>query len=135
MSDKVGVGSRLWQFDQNRRVYLRDANGRSHGGPTYEGHWVEHIVTGEEGRSWLVALLNRDGAPGHQQKVGKSSLGKKYYTAAEKATHAWTHLHRHRLADAVLRCADIEVLKRVASIVGYPDPDSAVVPEHTKEDG
>ena len=54
MTDIV-LGQTVWVFNENRRVYNKDANGRSVGAPIYREKWIETTITGETTRSWIVS--------------------------------------------------------------------------------
>ena len=49
MSDLLGIGSTIWRFDENHRIY-KD----KHSGPDYRCFWRECVITGETSRSWIV---------------------------------------------------------------------------------
>lgn len=113
-AEAIGIGTRVWYFDHNRRVYGTD-NSR----PIFERHFQPWIIVGEEGRSWL---LESEGGPyAAKGKVGKTSLLKKYCTDAERESRIWLNAHRGRLTDAVRRCSDLPTLREIARLVGYSE--------------
>jgi hypothetical protein len=137
MSDEtVRVGSRLWKWDENRRVYARSAERRSFGSPIYAEHFVEVEVVAETGRSWIVASPGRS-APvppftaeslrGTYAKVGKDLLRERvgryghtvYFTDAQKAAMIWTKTHSRKIVELVERCRDVATLRAIAALVGY----------------
>jgi hypothetical protein len=110
MPDELKVGSKIWKFDVNCRVYQRDARGMAHGGPIYREHWREVEITGETRVSWLT----------HYGKAPKKGPHHGWaFTLREVEDDCWVKDHRYRIADTVQRCHDAEVLRRVAEVVGY----------------
>lgn len=52
----LSIGSIVYLFDPNHRVYPKDENGRNKWGsnPIYREHFVPVVITGETARSWIV---------------------------------------------------------------------------------
>lgn len=48
------VGTDVWIFDRNRRVYRKNDRGYSYGAPLYREKWVRLKIVGETSRSWVV---------------------------------------------------------------------------------
>src|SRR5690348_13336803 len=46
----LAVGSTIWVFDCNRRVYAKDGRG----GPIYREHWRPVKIASETSRSWIT---------------------------------------------------------------------------------
>ncbi len=65
MSAPLGIGSPIWFFDQNRRVYQKDERGHSFGAPIWREHWGRLEIIGETPRSWCLGL------PGGRHIVAK----------------------------------------------------------------
>jgi len=61
------IGSKVWRFDSNRRVYERDERGDKR--LIYAEHFYEATITGETSRSWIV-----DGGTWREMKVSKKTL-------------------------------------------------------------
>jgi hypothetical protein len=75
--DTFGVGSKVWIFDLNNRVYAdkKIAKGQLwySGAPIWREHWVPKVITGETSRSWLVSSHEGDRLP---TKLSKAELAK-----------------------------------------------------------
>lgn len=116
------IGSTLWWFDNNRRVYKRDAQGRTVGGPIHREHWRETKIIGESRLSWLTNDL---------RKFAKATLTSRdnYGTVhalaslAEVEEECWIHDHRWAIGEAVQKCKNIEALRAVAALVGYVEAE------------
>lgn len=55
---EVKVGDPIFLFDQNRRIYPKDAKGKPvpHSSPIWREHWVPRVIVGETARTWLVGM-------------------------------------------------------------------------------
>ena len=119
---KFEVGQRVWFFNENNRVYAKTPEERSvHGsGPIYEKHFVEKIVSGIEGRSYVMNYPGWEGKfSGH--KVSFKLAERTHYTDAEKDDDVWVRHHRYGIVRRVER-ANHGTLKKIAELVGYkPD--------------
>lgn len=102
------VGDKVWTFDLNHRVYPKDENGRTTGGPIYSEHFRQVEITGETTKSWLIGKW--------QERTPKARPG--IFTDEQKADMIWSNQHRHPIVDLVRRCS-VEQLKQIAEIVGY----------------
>lgn len=110
MSAPLTIGSTLWEFDQNHRVY-----GPNRGAPIYAKHFRETVITGETPLSWLVGPV--------QHKVNKRTLKRtrpgygavRYYTTEGKAEAIWEHENRPALLEKV-RGATVAQLWAVAAV-------------------
>lgn len=101
-----------WIFDENRRRYKVDENGRSVGGSIWREHWVKVDIVGETSRSWITDY--------HGLKVPKK--GGRGYAFCEADIDRMAFVEkRYWIGEAVKRCTDYEILKRVAELVGYSD--------------
>jgi hypothetical protein len=114
--DEVKIGSTVYVFDINRRVYPPKPPGKSYSssGPIWREHWVPQQIVGETSRSWIT---------NHDRKIPKR--GEAHGVAFDKADvdrAAWVHDNVHKIADKVTRCKDFDVLVRVAAAVGYIAP-------------
>jgi hypothetical protein len=118
------VGSPLWRFDINRRVYAKDDKGRTVGGPIWREHWTPREVVGETRVSWLVGFSG-DGPGRVSVKVAKKDFAaggcpQGWATSQEHIDRlAWIVRNRGRLSTAVSRCNDYDALQKVAALVGY----------------
>jgi hypothetical protein len=115
---KFEIGQRVWEFDANRRIYRRDADGRSFGGSIFAEHFREMKVWAVEGRSYVIGLPDPQWAYS-RRKVGFQKAEEAYRTDDEKAADIWLNDHRYPLSQLVGRCDDVGLLKKVAGVVGY----------------
>jgi len=106
------IGAKLWLFDRDHRVYTPGGND----GPIYREYWIARYIVGEEKRSWLVSDFE-DGK--YARKMMKSTAAIILKTETQVEDYCWLNSNRQRLADAVGRCTDVAVLRRVANIVEY----------------
>lgn len=106
MSDtKIGIGSTIWRFDLNHRIY-KDHNS----GPDYRSYWLETKITGETPRSWLV---------GNWAKCPKKGDHSGWaFSLEEVDDNVWSHDERHKIIRCVERC-DVFTLRKIAELVGY----------------
>lgn len=119
----VAIGSTVWRFNSNRRVY---SQGKS--GPVWREHWDPLVVVGETSRSWLVAF--RDGGKvTHKAPKRRDWLARKRWAYSEHEIDVadWAESKRYEIIRALER-ADPDDLYRVACIVAldvataYPTP-------------
>ena len=129
MGEIINIGDRLWQFDQNRRVYKKDDQGRAYGGPIFEEQFVEGRIVGENRASWLVKTEHRrDPTKVLKKDLTAPSWGghrATYYTDAGRADAIWREKHRAEIANRV-RAFGIptDQLRAIAKIIGYDDGSS-----------
>ena len=125
-TNEIKIGSTLWWFDNNRRVYARDAQGRAVGGSIHREHWRATKIVGESRLSWITD---------DHRKFAKATLTSRdnYGTVRAVASLAkveaecWIHDHRYAISEAVRKCEDIEALRAVAALVGYVEEERAGV--------
>ncbi len=43
----LGIGSTVWIYDENRKVYRRGEKGQPTGDPIYREFWVERMIVGQ----------------------------------------------------------------------------------------
>jgi hypothetical protein len=121
----VAIGSVVWFFDENRRVYPEDENGKVKFGspPIWREHWVKRYVVGETSRSWIIGLSAMKSDPRYGQKCPKADIGKRYaLSEAEIDARAYCEEHSYQISLRVARlrtAADAEILRQIASLVGY----------------
>ena len=108
---KPQIGDTVYIFDINHRIYERDENGRSKGGPIYREHFRPYVIRGEEKRSWIVCAPNSN----FTRKIVKTA----FKTEAEVDDDCWQNDHRVHVANMVLYCRDTEKLRAVAKVMGY----------------
>jgi hypothetical protein len=108
---KFAVGQRVWEFDQNHRVYVEGQIG-----PVFSEHFRPYKVVGIEGRSYRIGA----GSDPERRSslVGFAKAEKTYYTDEEKAEAIWEDSHRYRIVDQVKR-VDVRALRKIAELIGY----------------
>ena len=119
---KLIIGSTVWVFDHNHRVYRKDANGRSVGGPIYREHWVPTEITGETARSWITRygkFPKKDQECSLIPQGGYSPLTVAF-TEAAVDDNVWQRDHAVRIADLV-RNADAHTLRKIAELIEYKE--------------
>jgi len=104
------IGDTVWIFDENHRVYRKDENGRSFGGPIYREHWVPTKITGETTRSWLI---------GYGEKIPKKGWNPRAvaFSLQEVEEQAYVMDNRHRLGDRVRDLRDAPTMRAIAAIL------------------
>lgn len=113
------VGDTIYKFDENHRVYRRNADGRATGGPIYSEYFRPHIIAGETKLSWLSGPRGEDKINKKTMKeAGRGSHGYQWHTKASMEDHLWSAIHRHEIIQRVQQ-ASIDELKQIAALVGY----------------
>lgn len=105
------IGKTIWRFDINRRVYSKKNKG-----PIYREHWVPINVIGETSRSWLYGSARKP------YRVPKNGPHPGFALTQEEVDEdCWANENRRYIVNMVERCP-LDVLKRVAEVVGYHEP-------------
>jgi len=112
----IGIGTKLYRFNENRRVYKRDDNKRAIGGPIYAEHFEPIEIHGETKVSWLCGP-EYDVAKVNKKEIQTGRAGN-YFTAEGMSDNIWLKHHRHRIRDLV-DAAPADKLRQIAAIVGY----------------
>jgi hypothetical protein len=111
---EIGIGSTVWVFDENHRVYARDANGRAPGGPIYREHWVPVTITSETRVSWVINRWDKK-----LPKKRPAGYRPRYCVSqAEIDEECWADDYRYAIVRHVEWC-DPATLRKVAELVGY----------------
>jgi hypothetical protein len=106
----LGIGSTIWRFDGNYRVYAKNERGLSTGGPIYREHWRPVQIVGETSRSWVTS---------YNGKAPKKGLHHGWaFTPEEVEDDIWFKDHRHKIRDRIDRL-DVKTLRAVAALIGY----------------
>lgn len=112
----LGIGSTIWRWNENRRVYAKSTDGRSLGAPIYRHHWEPHTIEGETSRSWVT------GPKWEGAKAPKRGPHPGWcYSEAELDLACWVADHRYQIMEKV-RMAEPTQLLEVARALGYPTP-------------
>ena len=103
----LAVGSTIWVFDGNRRIYAKDGRG----GPIYREHWRPAKITSETSRSWITDWGQKVPKKGERPGV--------CFTEKEVDEKSWVEDNHYKISDAVNRVRDHETLRAIAKLVGY----------------
>jgi hypothetical protein len=115
------IGMKVWEFDQNLRVYERDENGRAMGGPIWRKHWRELQVIGETSRSWLVGSEWQKSDPSRAMKIAKRDWPGDLAISEEDLDRRAFVEQRYKLARAIETCRDYDTLKAIeAALAAKP---------------
>lgn len=120
----IAIGSKLWMFDENRRVYAKTEN-KFAGRTIWREHWRPMKVVGETRVSWLVGF---EGSALPLQPHMLRKLPKTAFKAgacpqgwalseAHVAELVWAKENTWRLSQEVLRCYDPRVLRAVDELL------------------
>jgi hypothetical protein len=118
MSHPIGVGSTVWVFDYNHRVYTKAPDGSVYGGRViWREHWRPKTITGETSRSWIVQ--EHPWTP--TIKIPKKDPPTHIYAFSEDEViqRAWVNDHAHKIAEIINRRIDYSTLRKVAEVIGY----------------
>ena len=107
----LGIGSIIWRFDENHRIYKEPR-----GGPDYRSFWRECAITGETSRSWIIGNCGK--CPKRGEHVGWA------LSIHEVDDDVWAKDERYRIVRCVERC-NVATLRAVAALVGYMPNDKA----------
>lgn len=121
--NEIKIGDKFFMFDENRRIYKRDENGKATRGPTFRGYFYEVTIEGETSRSWITDYA--------RVKVPKSSPFPPLYTEAMIEAKEFMHYHASDISRAVLYCRDHDKLRKIAEIVGYDEETRSVIQRDT----
>ena len=110
MSSELKIGSKVYIFDENRRVYHVDKAKHGHG-PIYREHFMLVEITDESPRKWKTT--GRGAFKKNPYETG-------FYTKEMVEDAVWDRENRHYIREAIYR-TDVETLKKVAKLVGYKE--------------
>lgn len=110
----LSLGSPVWKFDENHRVYLPGKIA-----PDYRSMWVKHHIDAETSRSWILS----NGTKIDKKTLGRAGDSIQYrflaYSEEEIDQHQWIRDNRFRLSSEVSRVHDYHKLQAIAQILGY----------------
>lgn len=118
----IRIGSTLWQFDDNVRVYRADRSG-----PVYREHFRSFQVVGETPQSWIVGA-------GFKMKVSKKDLkqagrngysGHRWFTAEGMEDEIYREENKQRIADEI-RSVPAATLRRVDALL-HPEREDDIL--------
>ena len=106
------IGSTVWFYDVNHREYTKPEEGRIWGTIIERAHWRPRKVVSETSRSWITD---------RGDKLPKKDDWGYLWLRSEDAitSRAWARQHARRIADKVRGEKRVDVLRRVADMIGY----------------
>lgn len=117
-SDTVTIGSTIWVRDDNRRVYKKDPNGQTVGGPIFREHFVPFTVIGEDRNNWHI-----DTSFNQVIKVKKATMEQKQggfttqaYTEKGMEDAVWINDNRYKIIER-MRALDADTLRTIAALM------------------
>lgn len=121
MTEELKIGTKVWVFDLDHRVYPKSETRWKFGSPIYSEHFRPAEITGETTRSWIV----RGGMIGEKRIPKKAPFANTgVYSDSLKDDKIWENQHRNKIIDQLRFCNDVDVLRKIAELIGYePDGD------------
>ncbi len=107
------VGKTIYVFDDNRRVYAKDENGHSSGGPIYREHWRPCKVTGETTQSWLLDYGNKIS----KKELREGKLNGVKLSLQEVEEVSFIRANDHKVAQAIYALKDYAKFKAIFDIL------------------
>ena len=104
-SEALKVGSTIWKFDLNHRVYIGVRTS-----PDYRSHWVPCRIQRETTRSWVTNSGDKVPKKGSHDTFA--------FAMKEVDDDVWRTRHRRHISDKVYG-ASADQLRRVAEILNY----------------
>ncbi len=109
------IGDTVWLYDLNANNYNED---RKYVG---RGKWYLVKVDGKTRQSLICHNDKFDIATGHARGRSGFTPTMTLYGQKEYEKRAWLQKNETDVKRAVERCNDVEVLKRIAELVGYEE--------------
>jgi hypothetical protein len=103
------IGSEVYVYDENNRVYERDASGRAIGGAIYREFFRKVPIVAETARKWVTHW-------GEAFKKNPYESG--FLTEEMVETRVWEKEHRYKIIRITER-VDAETLRKIAEVIGY----------------
>ena len=114
MSKPLGIGSTIWKFDSNYRVYKSNASISS--SASYREQWRPVVITGETSRSWIIGGRNNAKCP------KKGGYG---WALSEKEVYddVWLKENRYKIMQRLNFGSNqsVEVFRKIAELIGYEE--------------
>lgn len=123
---ELRVGSTVWVFDQNHRVYPPTPKGRlCSDGPIYREHWVARQIVGDNKATWLLngghkVPKRKDPDAIHLKTRGRDRNLRVAVSLQEVDDDCWANDRRRDVVRAVERC-DIAALRQIAGLLGVEE--------------
>lgn len=124
MKNTLAVGQVAYLFDINRRKYTKPEPGQhaSTGSCIYAEHWTEVTVESTRSGGHITVsggrTLRRDHRGIYAGDQGRIRLA---LSQAEMDADIYLNTHRHGITRAVQHCTDVDILRRIAALLGYDD--------------
>lgn len=106
---QLKIGSEVYMFDANKRVYDKDKDGQSFGSPIYRKYFFKTTIIEETSRSWIVDYW--------RTKINKKTLQGIWLTEEEVNEKCWIHDNQHKISEKVGLCNNFEKLKLIEKII------------------
>jgi hypothetical protein len=138
--DELRIGSRIWIYNSNLRVYHK-GDGMGARGTIYREHFERYVIVGESRVSWFAMskrtvekhkpkewpdLCKR--IPWMIDKLPKRNIPpyrRVCLTDRELDLACWLDEHRYKIISSLERAADPELILKIAEIIEYtPAPPS-----------
>jgi hypothetical protein len=119
----LGVGSTVWIFDENRRVYPDGPDGRRSFGtrPIWREHWRPTMILSETRVSWCLEGRRKISKRG----LAASTVRGVLTSEADLDAACYVHEHASKISDRVGRISGgrqaAGMLRQIAALVGYDD--------------
>lgn len=109
------IGDEIFYYDENHRVYEKDSNGRSFGGPIFKEHFRRGIITGETRDYWLIDSWG--------MRIKKKPVDLKFGVLTQEQVEdlVWLAVNRYKLVEKIKYSNDIVILKKIAELIGYKE--------------
>lgn len=107
MSEEIKIGSTVWVFDPNRRIYERN----DRGGPIYKEHWRQEKIVSDTSRSWVLEYGRKIPKRGEHFGICLNE--------SELNDACYVNDCRYHISELINRLLDAEKLRKIAAIVGY----------------
>ena len=118
----IKVGDPIWYFDVNRRVYRKDAKGRSMGSSIWAEHWREYAIIGQTSRSWIVGT--ESGRVFGKIPKNKYCSWQGYARSKEEIQQgAYIEKNRYAISERLRNIDDYFVLLQIAAMIGYKESE------------
>jgi hypothetical protein len=123
---ELKIGSTVYLFDLNHRVYPTDENGKRIFGvaPIYREHFAPRTITGENNRSWIIN--QRPPIKINKKAIAETGRdGNIFADWNEIEKDIWMHDHRHKIIRELQfkHSEDYDLYQKIATMIGYNSDD------------
>ncbi len=107
----LSIGSEVYIFDENRRIYRRDEKGNVSGGPIYREYFRKVQILRESPRKWITAF--NSASKKDPYKTG-------FLTLEQVEEQCWDKDNRIDIMHLIQnKSVTTEQLRHIATIIGY----------------